>query len=117
MHILVCALTQFTTLVVEMEKEHVEDDPEHIRKLVSGIQLFKDKQLVRKEEDREDLINEIWGIIQFESMSKGKRVFRYGDYGDKFYIILKGEVSVHAPVKVFSKDHNENDDCKPYLKL
>lgn len=100
-----------------MEKEHVEDDPEHIRKLVSGIQLFKDKQLVRKEEDREDLINEIWGIIQFESMSKGKRVFRYGDYGDKFYIILKGEVSVHAPVKVFSKDHNENDDCKPYLKL
>ena len=36
-------------------------------------------------------------IIKFESILKTKNVFRYGDYGDKFYIILKGSVSVHVP--------------------
>lgn len=30
-------------------------------------------------------------------MAKGDYVFRFGDIGDKFYVILKGEVSVRIP--------------------
>ena len=45
---------------------------EEMRNLVSGIQLFKDKSLIKKKEDREDLIDEICGIIRFESFSSGK---------------------------------------------
>lgn len=29
----------------------------------------------------------------------GESVFKFGDYGDKFYVILEGKVSVLAPVK------------------
>ena len=66
--------------------------------------------MIKKEEDREDLIDEILGIITFETISEGKRVFRFGDYGDKFYIILKGTVSVHVPTKVQIKEDPE-DRC------
>ena len=27
-------------------------------------------------------------------MGKGETVFKYGDFGDKFYVILRGEVAV-----------------------
>lgn len=30
--------------------------------------------------------------------STGQYVFRYGDYGEKFYIILAGTVSIHVPM-------------------
>jgi len=32
--------------------------------------------------------------LQYEYIPKGGAVFRYGEYGEKFYIILKGEVAV-----------------------
>ena len=37
--------------------------------------------------------------MKFEHFAKNSRVFRYGDYGDKFYIILEGTVSVSIPMK------------------
>jgi hypothetical protein len=30
-------------------------------------------------------------------MKKGDYVMNYGDFGDKFYVILKGDVSVRIP--------------------
>ena len=41
----------------------------------------------------------------------GNIVFRYGDYGDKFYIIIRGTVSVFVPLKkeVLIR---ENEDMK-----
>jgi len=30
-------------------------------------------------------------------MSKGKNVFKYGEKGDKYYIILSGTVSINIP--------------------
>lgn len=80
-----------------------------LRDLVSKIQLFKDKSLMKKEEDRQDLIDEICGIIKFEEFTQGKRVFRFGDYGDKFYIICRGTVSVHVPIKVSAE---KIESCK-----
>lgn len=55
-------------------------------------------------------------IIQFESIPKKKNVFRYGDYGDKFYIILKGKVSVHVPIKVQSQNRDD-DSIYSYLMV
>ena len=43
----------------------------------------------------------------------GNRVFRYGDYGDKFYIICEGTVSVHIPIKIQSKEDQQIFSCKP----
>lgn len=39
-------------------------------------------------------------------MSAGKDVFKYGYHGDKFYIILEGEVSVLIPNKNKEKPSN-----------
>jgi CRP-like cAMP-binding protein len=36
--------------------------------------------------------------LQYERVEEGDNVFTYGDLGDKFYIILKGSVSVQTPV-------------------
>jgi CRP-like cAMP-binding protein len=35
--------------------------------------------------------------MQYLHFKKGDYVFKFGDFGDKFYIILKGEVSVRIP--------------------
>jgi CRP-like cAMP-binding protein len=32
--------------------------------------------------------------LKHEFIPKGGAVFRYGEHGDKFYIVLKGEVAV-----------------------
>lgn len=37
--------------------------------------------------------------LGIEVFHTGREIFRYGDYGDKMYIILKGRVSIHIPNK------------------
>lgn len=36
-------------------------------------------------------------LVSYEYQTKGDFVFKFGDYGDKFYVILRGEVSVRIP--------------------
>lgn len=43
-------------------------------------------------------MNEVCGGLQYESKESESFVINYGDFGDKFYIILKGTVSVWIPV-------------------
>ena len=38
--------------------------------------------------------------MNFQKSPKGKVEVRYGDYGEKFYIILKGQVSVWVPCNI-----------------
>ena len=47
--------------------------------------------------------SEIVQCLQYEHMEKGKDVFEYNSMGDKFYIILKGTVSVMIP----NPDHKD----------
>lgn len=35
--------------------------------------------------------------MKYESFSFGQIIFNYGDFGDKMYIILKGEAGVYVP--------------------
>ena len=35
--------------------------------------------------------------MKIESCKKGRSIIKYGDRGDKFYIILKGKVSCQVP--------------------
>ena len=41
-------------------------------------------------------------------MAKGDFVFHYGDMGAKFYIILKGAVTILRPIK--HKEHEDQDN-------
>ena len=63
--------------------------------------------------------------LQYEFFSAGETIFNYGDFGNKFYIILKGKVEIKVPeqgVKVKpmnrrrrrrQRDSNYNSNSNP----
>jgi hypothetical protein len=52
---------------------------------------------------------EIYSKIKYEQFISGDTVFSKGDFGNKFYIILKGSVSVLMPVNVARGAHTGNE--------
>ncbi len=58
-------------------------------------------------------------MLTYESFKKGSNVFEWGSFGDKFYIILKGKVSVQIPQDKFKKKVNtmvKEEMLKMYVK-
>lgn len=51
-----------------------------------------------------DSFSDIYPKIKYEHFAEGETVFSHGDYGDKFYIIIKGQVGVLIPPKVKQND-------------
>ncbi|CAI2385273.1 unnamed protein product [Moneuplotes crassus] len=68
-------------------------NPKILFPFVKNIKFFKEQNL-----DQSDL-KTICERLEVVQMSAGKDVFKYGYHGDKFYIILEGEVSVLIPNK------------------
>lgn len=66
----------------------------NILKYFKEIKLFKELNL------KDDVMYEILAVMQYERYKKNHMVFNYEDVGDKFYIILKGHVSVLLPYKL-----------------
>jgi CRP-like cAMP-binding protein len=48
-------------------------------------------------------ILDIIATSTYETFKKGKTVFKFGAKGDKFYLILHGEVGVHIPVREYKE--------------
>jgi CRP-like cAMP-binding protein len=55
------------------------------------IQFFKSRQI-----EGQSIFDVCMGL-KHEYKRKGDYVFKFGDFGDKFYVILTGEVSVRIP--------------------
>lgn len=47
----------------------------------------------------DEILNELCRILKYEHMQANQLVFRYGDYGDTFYILVDGVVGVNVPIK------------------
>lgn len=60
---------------------------------VKKIEFFKEQDL-----NEDDLIT-VWQQLEILDMAPGKDVFKVGYHGDKFYIIISGQVSVLIPKK------------------
>lgn len=45
----------------------------------------------------------MYNSMDFEEMQKGDSVMRFGEMGTKYYIVLKGKVSVRVPSIVEKK--------------
>lgn len=61
---------------------------------MADISFFKERKLKTPD------LNEVCGGLEYASYPNNSFVLRYGEVGDKFYIILKGKVSVWIPMKV-----------------
>lgn len=68
------------------------------------IPLFKNIKFFKGEGD--DMMPEIVQRLTYEYFPRGKEVFEYGSIGEKFYIIIDGEVSIMVP----------NPDCRDFQR-
>ena len=58
----------------------------------------------------EDTLLEVVNCLSFQEMKKGETVMEFGDVGNKFYLILQGEVEIHIP------DPNRKQDFREIKK-
>lgn len=57
--------------------------------------------------------------LTYEHFKKGHNVFDWGSFGDKFYIILRGKVSIQVPQEKLKKKVNtlvKEEMLKMYVK-
>ena len=57
------------------------------------LPLFRECEFFKKSAMDDRLLLEVISTSRHEFAEKGKIIFRYGDKGDKFYLILHGSVS------------------------
>lgn len=72
---------------------------EYLNRLKDFYQLIKDSH----SENYKDVIHRISSVLKYENLGKDELLFRHGDRGDKFYIILKGSVSILIPKLIETK--------------
>ena len=63
-----------------------EKDVNFLVPLIREIDFFKNNQI------KNEHLNDVASELRYEMIPAGDFVFYQGDYGDKFYIILKGRV-------------------------
>ena len=64
-------------------------------------------------------MTEVAKALTYEHFKKGTNVFDWGSFGDKFYIILRGKVSVLVPQEKLKKKVNtlvKEEMLKMYVK-
>ena len=59
-----------------------------IAPFVKEVEFFKKRNIQGND------IVQVCQELKYEYFGKGEAVFKYGDIGDKFYVILRGEVAV-----------------------
>lgn len=69
--------------------------------LIQSINFFKEREITQ---DNAVMIAE---TLSYEYMTPQTTVFYQGDQGDKFYIIIEGEVSVKIQNKVYESKRRE----------
>ena len=62
--------------------------------LTSHIEYFQ--KLKRTENDTK--LEKIIAVCKYETFDKGKDIVKYGEIGDKFYILVNGSVNVYIPI-------------------
>ena len=58
---------------------------------LKNVQFFKERKI--KNRDLEELVS----AFRFEKFEAGEQIMEYGEPGEKFYVMIKGIVSVSVP--------------------
>ena len=73
--------------------------------VIRNVKFFKDKK---------DQLKDIATAFTFQRNASGEKIIQYGEYGDQFYIIIQGKVSVEIPNPVIRA---WKDEFKKYSDL
>lgn len=79
---------QMIDLLKKPSNERNEKELHTLLSLLKDVHFFKERNILGS-----DLI-EVGKELKYEVFDKDEYVFKAGEYGDKFFIILKGIVSV-----------------------
>lgn len=66
----------------------------YLKTLLPLVKMLKDAV---NEVNYEDLLKNISFVLKYDYFDDNRILFRYGDKGDKFYLILKGQVAILIP--------------------
>jgi CRP-like cAMP-binding protein len=77
---------------------------EDIREIAAQIYNIKFFESLR---ENKPVFGECCAYLTYECFGPDEFIFKLGDYGDKFYILIQGEVSVLVPVKSDSMEMKE----------
>jgi CRP-like cAMP-binding protein len=54
-------------------------------------------QSLKKENESEDIIYQCCKELKYRKYEPGKKICKYGEEGDEFYVIIKGSVDIYTP--------------------
>ena len=87
-------------ILLKKPEDRTDYEIRDVMPLLRGIKFFKDQNI-----DTTDLTDVVQGLT-YDFFPRGKEVFEYGSIGEKFYMILEGEVSVMVP----------NQECRDFRR-
>lgn len=76
-----------------------ENEIKDINEMLSQTKFIKQQKEGQNSKLSQESLNDISKAILLEEYKKDSMIFDFGDFGDKFFIILKGEVSILIPVQ------------------
>ena len=86
----------------DQESSQYINDVNELAKILKKIKFFEERKIVEEED-----LREIARCLTFETFQRNDVIINYQEEGDKFYLILKGQVSVMIPqmVEVTPEEH------------
>ena len=75
--------------------------------LCQNIEYFKK---LRQDPDGNEKIPKLISVLNYESFEKNQHIIYFGEIGDKFYILLSGNVSIYKPSPI-----NKNMTLRDYV--
>eukprot|EP00347_Sterkiella_histriomuscorum_P003283 403364882 len=98
-------LQQILSILKRPSETRKDNEIKQLIPYLKQIKFFQERQEIMKESDFLFLCER----ATYEHYNPHRVIFNYGDYGEKFYIILEGQVSVLLPRKRERTSQNEND--------
>ncbi|KAL4485074.1 hypothetical protein ABPG72_014594 [Tetrahymena utriculariae] len=100
-----------------MKQEKNKQEQNFIKNAIQGLQLFKEhKNLLTAQGFGNHLLTQ----MKVESHEKNSVIFHYGEYGNKYYILLKGKLDLMMPKSECIEENNNKIEKKlpqiPYFQ-
>jgi len=72
--------------------------------LINNLPLIINNDIIQQSGKHHTIVEELCQVMTCKQLKAHQVVFRYGDYGNNFYVIVDGTTSVHIPMI------NQDDD-------